>query len=221
MRIVISGSSSGLGAALSHELAGRGHTVFGCSTRPASAACEQIDVANRDAVTEWARRSAAAPFDVVIANAAVAVTTKPATEITAAELRHVLDVNVIGVFNLFTAFQPYTTEGCVYIAMSSQWGIHAPRPGQAAYCASKFAVEGFVSAWRQEIGARQRVYALDPGAGIGTAMMDVMTPSHAWPGDPDPADEWAVRAASFITHLEGSPQGPLHVRVPTAAESQC
>lgn len=219
MRIVISGASGGLGAALAAEFAGRGSAVHGCGTRRAAGACDQIDVADRYAVSRWADRVGARPVDVVIANAAVALRTKPVDETTPAEFRFLFNVNVLGVVNLFAAFAPYATERCTFIAVSSRWGVAAPRAGQAAYCSSKFAVEGFVSAWRQEIGARQRVYALDPGAGIDTPMMSRMTPPGAWPRPPEPAQEWAARAAAFITGLTEAAQGPLHVQIPRPEDS--
>lgn len=213
MKAVITGATKGLGAALAAELTEAGITVAGCGSRAAPGPYAAVDVTDADAMARWAA-TVGAPVDWVIANAAVSLPTLPAAGISATEFLRVLEVNVVGVLTAFTAFAPYAASNCVFLALSSRWGRTAPRPGQIAYCASKFAVEGLVTAWRQEIGPAQHAYAVDPGTGIDTAMNAAM----AVPGPPTrppvQLDAWAARAGRYVRSLHARPRRAVHLAIP-------
>lgn len=210
----MSGATSGLGAALADEFDRLGVRVTGCGTRP-TGRYERVDVTIAAQVRRWADRSAdGGPFHLVVASAGRAMTTGPAARMSDVDFTDLLRVNVVGVAAMFAAFTPYAADDCVFVAMSSRWGRSAPRPGQAAYCASKFAVEGLVLAWRHEVGPGQRVYAVDPGAGIDTPMMRRMTPPGTWHRPAVDRRQWAARAAPFLRDLVGAAHGPSHLRVP-------
>src|SRR5262249_58314601 len=104
-----------------------------------------VDVADGAAVQGWAERllrQVGAP-DLLINNAAVIADTAPLWEVPAADFDNVITVNVIGVANVIRSFVPAMVkrQTGVIVNLSSGWG-RSTSPEVAAYCASKWAIEG-------------------------------------------------------------------------------
>lgn len=159
--ILITGGSSGLGAALALEYAAPGvHlTLSGrnsqrldtvataCRERGATVATSLINVTNRPEMQQWIDAvHATHPLDLVIANAGVTVETA-FTEITNdrdKKTQAIFDINVTGVLNTvhpaITAMRP-RRQGQIAI-MSSLAGFRG-LPSAPAYCASKAAVRSY------------------------------------------------------------------------------
>lgn len=214
--ILLTGATRGLGRALALRFAELGHTIAACGTsseRCAELARElgaphhvrAVDVSQDLAVAAWAREVLAelgAP-DLLLNNAGVFGRLAPVWEITAAELAHVLDVNVNGVANVLRHFVPamIVRGKGVICNLSSGWGqTSAPRAGP--YCASKFAVEGLTGSLAQELPAGLAAIALSPGV-IQTEMLEAAIGEDAasfWT-----PEEWIEVAAPFILAL-----GPQH-----------
>lgn len=109
-------------------------------------------------------------LDCLINNAGVIVF-KTLDDLTEAEMRKVIDVNVIGVMIGSQAAIPLLERdgGGSIVNMSSADGISGAN-ALTAYCASKFAVRGFTKACALELGPRGiRVNSIHPG-GIVSAM---------------------------------------------------
>ncbi len=102
--------------------------------------------------------------DTVVANAGALVLER-FEQTTADDLRRVLDVGVVGTFNVFRAALPRLRRrgGGVLLATSSVAGLRGS-PHLSAYTASKFAVTGLVESLGRELaGAGIRVCAVAPG----------------------------------------------------------
>ncbi len=165
-------------------------------------------------------------LDVLVANAGI-VRVVPALETSLETWRHVLDVNLTGVFLcLRTAGRLFAAQrGGVLLATASQAGRHGYH-GEAAYCASKFGVVGLVEVLAKELAeSGVRVNAVAPGT-IHTQMEDrivegVMTRTGAdaeaarrWllgtiplgrPGAPDEAaDAFVYLASDLATYVSGT-----------------
>ena len=124
--ILITGASSGLGAALAVLYAAPGVTLFlagrhrprlgniaeTCIAKGATVECAVVDVTDRAAMTDWIKRSdAQAPLDLVIANAGISggsggdgsteggTLGSPAKIESAEQARRIFSVNVSGVMN--------------------------------------------------------------------------------------------------------------------------
>lgn len=177
---VVTGAGSGIGRALAKRLATE--EIAGLAIADVNAAGleetrSQID--GRTEVTKYivdvADRAAMSSFaeDVirdhgrvthVINNAGVALG-GTFNEVSLDEIEWLIGVNFWGVVHGTKFFMPYLEreESAHIINISSLFGLIAP-PGQAAYCASKFAVRGFTESLRHELeGTNIAVSVVHPG----------------------------------------------------------
>ncbi len=124
----------------------------------------QWDAAVAAVEAKWGR------LDCLVNNAGVIVF-KRIDDLTEAEIRRLLDINLMGVINGTQAAIPALERagGGSIVNMSSADGISGAN-SLSVYCASKFAVRGFTKACALELGHRKiRVNSIHPG-GIFTPM---------------------------------------------------
>lgn len=210
--IAVTGATRGLGRALVPLLVAEGHTVLGCGRGerqlaelradfPDPHAFLPVDVTQYDVVQRWAAQLLPkyGPPDLLINNAAVINTVSPLWKIDAAEFRHLIDVNVNGVFYVLKAFLPAMVErgSGVIVNLSSGWG-RSTSPHVAPYCASKYAIEGLTQALAQELPAGMAAVSLNPGV-IDTDMLRQSWGDAA--GNYQKPHTWAKRAAPFLLNL--------------------
>ncbi len=153
--ILVTGASSGIGAALARVYAAPDTTLFlggrdgsrleaiADACRGAGACCiaETVDVTDREAMADWvADCDGTRTLDLVIANAGVSAGSGDAGE-SADQVRHLFRVNVDGVFNtVLPAMQMMVNRGQGQIAVMSSLASFKGFPGAPAYCASKAAL---------------------------------------------------------------------------------
>ena len=166
--VVITGASAGVGRAVAHAFAQRGARL-GLLARGETgllAAREQClalgathvvtvpcDVADAEAVDRAAAqmRDELGPVDVWVNNAMVSVFART-WDITAAEFRRVIEVNVLGtVHGTLAALRQMRPRGRGVIVQVGSALAYRGIPLQSAYCASKHAIQGFVDALRPEL----------------------------------------------------------------------
>jgi NAD(P)-dependent dehydrogenase (short-subunit alcohol dehydrogenase family) len=185
---VITGAGSGIGRALSVELARRGArlAISDVDVDGLADTAEQVravgaqvhehrhDVTDRAAVLAYADAVAAeyGVVNLVFNNAGIAFTGN-IEALSFAQIERVMDVDFWGVVNGTKAFLPHViASGDGHIVnVSSLFGLMA-MPSQGAYNAAKFAVRGFTEALRQEMliaGHPVNVTCVHPG-GIKTAI---------------------------------------------------
>lgn len=185
--ILITGASSGIGAALAEAYASPGTTLLltarnkerleevaaRCRAKGATVYRECIDVTDKAALAEWiTRMDEATPIDLVIANAGISTGSLGGGErLEAAE--QVFKVNVDGVVNTIHPLIPrMSARGRGHIAiMSSLAGICA-LPSAPAYSASKAAVRMYGDALRGKLKSKNiHVSVICPGW-ISTPLTD-------------------------------------------------
>ena len=178
--VVITGASSGVGRATAHAfarhgcrlvLAARGlpalvSVTAECEALGASAIAVPTDVADADAMERLGARAIAtfSRIDVWVEGAGVVVAA-PFGDETVAELRRLVDTNVMGaLLGARVALRIFREQGTgVLINISSLLGI-VPNPVVPAYVASKFAIRGLSLALRQDTRNRDvHVSVVVPG----------------------------------------------------------
>ena len=166
--LLLTGASSGLGAALARAYARPGATLFlsgrdGPRLEAVAGACRELgaevlatllDVTDQDATAAWVAGSERhRPLDLVIANAGISAGTHGGGE-SAAQVRAIFAVNLDGVVNtVMPATAPMRQRGRGRIALMSSLAGFRGFPGAPAYCASKAAVRVWGEALRGELAA--------------------------------------------------------------------
>ena len=165
---VVTGASSGIGAATVRQLRDAGVRVVGGARRVEKV---EADVALPLDVTDEASSrafvdeavEALGGIDILFNNAGLALGRAPFTESTADDEATVLHTNVDGVLRITRLALPHVRDGGHIVFMGSIAGRQA-YPNGAAYIASKFAVRGFSYALREDLLGRPiRVTTVDAG----------------------------------------------------------
>lgn len=178
MRVVISGGSSGIGAALARRYAGAGTTLALIARRedqltrlaeslPGTAIPYPLDVADGAALErasdDFVSRYGAP--DLVIANAGVSVGTHGDESADLVKLRRLLEVNVVGFAATLAAFAPsMRAAGRGTLAGIASVAGFRGVPGAGAYSASKAAAIIWLESLRNELaGSGVSVVTICPG----------------------------------------------------------
>jgi short-subunit dehydrogenase len=177
--ILITGASSGLGAALARALAVKGaflaltgrdagrleEVAHACRTAGADVLAETVDVRDRVAMADFVGRAdGARPLDLAIANAGISAGTQGGPE-NADQTRAIFAVNVDGVANtVLPALSRMAPRASGQVAIMSSLASFRGLPGAPAYCASKAAVRVWGEALRADWRNRGiRVNVVCPG----------------------------------------------------------
>jgi NAD(P)-dependent dehydrogenase (short-subunit alcohol dehydrogenase family) len=183
----ITGAGSGIGRALSIELARRGchlavsdvdetglaETVALCERPGLRVTPATLDVSDRDAVFAWADYVVEqhGSVDLVVNNAGVAFGASAMAQ-SIDDFEWLMNINFWGVVHGTQAFLPHldhADRGGHIVNISSVFGL-VSIPSQSAYNASKFGVRGFTDALRMELeidGSKVSCTTIHPG-GIKT-----------------------------------------------------
>jgi 3-hydroxy acid dehydrogenase / malonic semialdehyde reductase len=162
---LVTGASSGIGAATARALAREGARVIGGARR-----VERIetDIALEVDVTDPASCErfvdAAGPVDILVNAAGLALGREPFTESTEEDERRVFETNVNGLVRMTRlVLQRSLREPGHIVNMGSIAGRWA-YPNGATYVTAKFAVRGFTRALREDLLGREiRVTTVDAG----------------------------------------------------------
>lgn len=186
--ILITGASSGIGAALALAYADKGMTLFlsgrdtwrleeteaRCRAKGASVHVKSLDILDRAAMTAWIDTChEKAPLDLVIANAGISGGTGGAAEWIESE-RRIFEVNVIGMLNTVEpALRVMRLRKKGQIAVMSSVASFNGWPGAPAYSASKGAVRMWGEGLRGALaGEGVRINVICPGF-VDTPMTDI------------------------------------------------
>ncbi|WP_330290311.1 SDR family NAD(P)-dependent oxidoreductase [Streptomyces sp. NBC_00576] len=174
---VVTGASSGIGAATARRLAAAGYRVVLTARRKdriealaeeinatgGQAAAYPLDVTDRTAVDEFA--SAFKTIGVLINNAGGALGADPVATGDPADWRQMYETNVIGTLNLTQALLPaLTASGDGTIVVVSSTAGHGTYEGGGGYVAAKHGAHVLAETLRLEIvGTPVRVIEIAPG----------------------------------------------------------
>jgi len=206
--VIVTGASSGIGAATAEYLAGAGARVMLAArradrlaelvekirSRGGKAALCVTDVSDRAATQRLAAATLEAfgRIDVLVNDAGV-MSIAPLSSLKLDDWDRMIDTNLRGVLYAMAAVLPQMQrqKSGHIVNVSSTLG-HVPRGGTAVYSATKAAVLSITEAFRQEIGPDIRATVISPGA--------VTSELHAGIADPNLR---AVLAAAYRDALPG------------------
>src|SRR5581483_2767864 len=173
-RVLVTGGSSGLGAAVVERVGAAGGRPLVLDLRPPADGVEHelVDLADGRAAEAAVRRLAeqADGLDAVVTAAGVDACGR-LEDVAAEQGERVVAVNLLGTAATVRAALPELerTRGRV-VTVASTLGLRA-LPEATAYCASKFGVVGLTRALAAETAGRVGVTLLVPG-GMATAFFD-------------------------------------------------
>ena len=183
---VITGASSGIGAATARALAADGHRVALLARRVDriealadelgdGAIAIEADVTDREALVAAAQRvqQELGGTDVLVNNAGVMLL-GPFSSEQRADYRQMVEVNLMGAITATEVFIDQLKEGGGDLVNVSSVAGRTARPGNAGYAATKWGIGGFSEGLRQELQPDVRVIVVEPGA-VATELPDHIT----------------------------------------------
>jgi NADP-dependent 3-hydroxy acid dehydrogenase YdfG len=183
---VITGASSGIGDATARALAAEGYRVALLARRAEriqaladelgdGAIAVQADVTDRDSLVAAAQRveGELGGADVLVNNAGVMLLA-PFTSEQREEQRRMVEVNLLGAMTATEVFLDQLRDGGGDLVNISSVAGRTARAGNAAYAATKWGMNGWSEALRQELQPDVRVIVIEPGA-VATELVDHIT----------------------------------------------
>lgn len=169
---IVTGASSGIGAATAELLASAGYKVYGTSRKGAQSnqhaykmialdvnSDESVQAALKEVIQLEGR------IDLVVNNAGFGVAAGGAEESSMAQTQQIFETNFFGVVRVIKAVVPYMRkqgQGRI-INIGSILGL-IPAPYMATYTATKHAIEGYSESLDHELRTRGiRVSVVEPG----------------------------------------------------------
>jgi short-subunit dehydrogenase len=180
-RVLVTGASSGIGAAVAERFAGRGarlaliargeqglERVAGrARALGAEAHTARADVSNREGLGRAvaAASEALGGLDVAVVNAGVAAF-GPFRDVTPEDFDRVIDVTLRGAVDTVRLVLPHIERSGGVIVITGSTASKVPIPLMSSYVAAKHALRGFAGALRMELqaqGSPARVAMVHPG----------------------------------------------------------
>jgi hypothetical protein len=167
-RAIVTGASSGIGAATARALAAEGARVAGGARRADLLETEialPLDVTDPDSCAAFVEAAVGAlgELDVLVNAAGLALGRDSFDASTEADEERVLETNVHGLIRMTRLCLPHLADGGHVVNIGSVAGRQAYEHA-ALYVASKYAVRGFTYALREDLLGRPiRITTVDPG----------------------------------------------------------
>jgi 3-hydroxy acid dehydrogenase/malonic semialdehyde reductase len=165
---IVTGASSGIGAAIARALAAEGARVAGGARRVDRLETEiqlELDVtdpASSERFVDEAVRELGG-LDILVNNAGLGLGRDPFDDSSEEDEETVLETNVHGLLRMTRLCLPHLRDGGHIVNMGSIAG-RQPYPNASSYIASKYAVRGYTYALREDLLGRPiRVTTVDAG----------------------------------------------------------
>jgi len=216
---VITGASSGIGAATARALAGHGYNLALLGRRldriealaaELGAIAIAADVTDRDSLVTAANRVQVelGGADVLINNAGVMLLAPFSSE-QRHELRQMVEVNLLGAMTATEVFLDQLRNGGGDLINISSVAGRTAQAGNSGYAATKWGMNGWSEALRQELQPDIRVSVIEPGA-VATELTDHITDPAAKQGAEQLYQQLAITAedvAEVIAFAVTAPGG--------------
>jgi NADP-dependent 3-hydroxy acid dehydrogenase YdfG len=224
--VLITGASSGIGAATAQHLAGQGHQVVLGARRVDKLASlarliqeaggdaihQDLDVTDLASVKRFAASAQAhyGRIDVLVNNAGV-MPLSPVADLRIDEWNQMIDVNLRGVLHGIAAVLPIMRQqNRGHIVNVASVSAHRVDPTAAVYCATKFAVRALSEGLRQE-SRDLRVTVVSPGLTLSELTDGIADPQLR--GAIRTMMEQAIPAVAIAEAISFAINQPAHVDV--------
>ena len=162
---IVTGASSGIGAATARQLKAEGARVIGGARRVERLETDvalELDVTDPESCARFVEQ--AGPADILVNAAGLALGREPFTDSTEEDERQVFETNVNGLVRMTRLVLQHSLREPGHIvnigSVAGRWAY----PNGATYVTSKFAVRGFTRALREDLLGRDiRVTTVDAG----------------------------------------------------------
>jgi NADP-dependent 3-hydroxy acid dehydrogenase YdfG len=217
---VITGASSGIGEATARALAADGYRLALLARRAdrIEALADELgdgviaieaDVTDRDSIVAAADlvQRELGGADVLVNNAGVMLLA-PFSSGQIAEIRQMVEVNLLGAMTTTEVFLDQLRDGGGDLVNLSSVAGRTARPGSSVYNATKWGLNGWSEALRQELQPDVRVMLIEPGA-VATELTDHITHRDAKRAAEQLYEEVAITAediAEVIAFAIGRPR---------------
>ena len=166
---IVTGASSGIGAATARTLADAGAKVAVGARRVTELDADlvglELDVTDRASAESFVERAVAelGGLDILVNNAGLGLGRDPFWESKDEDEATVIETNVLGLMRLTRLCIPHIRDGGHIVNLGSVAG-RQPYEKAAVYVASKYAVRGFTYALREDLLGRPiHLTTVDPG----------------------------------------------------------
>ncbi|HEY7967431.1 MAG TPA: SDR family oxidoreductase [Solirubrobacteraceae bacterium] len=209
---VLTGASSGIGAATARALCAQGHRVALLARRGeriralaaelgGRALAIEADVTDRDSLVAAAAqvRGELGRAEILVNNAGVMLL-GPFSSEQRDDYRAMIEVNLLGAITATEVFLSQLRDGGGDLVNISSVAGRTARPGNAVYAATKWGLGGFSEALRQELHPDVRVTVIEPGA-VATELSDHITHAETKRATQQFARDITVMAAEDIAEV--------------------
>src|SRR5215469_5754759 len=153
LRVLVTGAARGIGTATAQLLASRGHSVVATDVSPLSGSegiqAHVLDVTSDESVARCLEE--VGPLDAIVNNAGIGGW-GPVEGYPLDRIRHIFETNTLGALRIIQAVLPAWRErGSGVIVNVSSVSGRVSTPLEAAYSASKFALEAFTESLHIEV----------------------------------------------------------------------
>lgn len=177
---IVTGSSSGLGLAMTSSLLEMGYTVFGGSRSGTEIEHDQfydveLDVTSEESVIEFYEtiKDFTDGIHLLVNNAGICEMSS-IQEMSSDQFQDSLLTNTVGLFHIFKYFEPFVVKKETHVVSILSTAAQYGYPNVSAYNASKFGAQGFLQSIKKEWkDYHMRFTNLYPGA-IDTPLWDKM-----------------------------------------------
>lgn len=176
---IVTGASSGLGAAFAIALVAKGATVYGLARNAEKLSAIQnrlgdtfvpiaMDITNQNAITSWVNNTFSNSYlpHILINNAGAGYFGK-VDELSLEQWHAMINTNLNGVFYISAKVVPFmkkNSDSCHIINIGSVLG-KTSRAGAVGYSASKYGIQGFSEALLKELRTDNiKVTCVNPGS---------------------------------------------------------
>jgi 3-hydroxy acid dehydrogenase / malonic semialdehyde reductase len=183
---IVTGASSGIGAATARALAGEGaRLALGARRVDRLEALSrelgdghivgQLDVTDQAGARAFVELAAAelGRVDILVNNAGLALGRAPIAEGSDEDDRTMVEVNVLGLVRMTRLVLPHMEDGRGHIVNLGSWAGREAYAGGGLYVGTKTAVRALTEVMRKELVGRIRVSTVDPGMVGGSEFSDV------------------------------------------------